>query len=74
MKAFRNIGKPVLSALIFLLIFPEMSCMMFLDMTGGEKMMDCVRVVVDAMGGDHAPEEPIKGAVAALVELSLIHI
>lgn len=37
-------------------------------------MMDCVRVVVDAMGGDHAPEEPIKGAVAALVERKDLHI
>lgn len=26
-------------------------------------MSELVRVVVDAMGGDYAPEEPVKGAV-----------
>ena len=35
-----------------------------------------VRVVVDAMGGDHAPEETVKGAVQALeaenIELVLV--
>ena len=29
-------------------------------------MSELVRVVVDAMGGDYAPEEPVKGAVEAL--------
>ncbi len=37
-------------------------------------MVDCVRVVVDAMGGDFAPEEPVKGAVAALAEREDLHI
>ena len=31
-------------------------------------MSELVRVVVDAMGGDYAPEEPVKGAVEALRE------
>lgn len=29
-------------------------------------MSECVRIVVDAMGGDNAPVEPIKGAVMAV--------
>lgn len=31
-------------------------------------MADFVKVVVDAMGGDNAPEEPVKGAVEAVKE------
>lgn len=31
-------------------------------------MQEEVRVVLDAMGGDHAPEEMIKGAVEAVNE------
>lgn len=31
-------------------------------------MSELVKVVVDAMGGDHAPQEPVKGAVDALKE------
>ena len=34
--------------------------------TGGKTMQDMVRVVVDAMGGDNAPGEIVKGAVEAL--------
>ena len=37
-------------------------------------MSELVRVVVDAMGGDYAPEEPVKGAVEALRENQSIFI
>lgn len=37
-------------------------------------MSSMVRVVVDAMGGDNAPQAPIKGAVDALNEVSNISI
>lgn len=37
-------------------------------------MADLVTVVVDAMGGDHAPVEPIKGAVEAVKERKNIKI
>jgi len=30
-----------------------------------------IRVVVDAMGGDYGPQEPIKGALEALESVSL---
>lgn len=33
-------------------------------------MAELVKVVVDAMGGDHAPAEPVKGAVEAVKERS----
>ena len=32
----------------------------------GKNMSDLVRVAVDAMGGDYAPVEPVKGAVEAV--------
>jgi glycerol-3-phosphate acyltransferase PlsX len=37
-------------------------------------MNEKVRVVVDAMGGDYAPEEPVKGALDALQENSRIEL
>ncbi len=37
-------------------------------------MGSVIRVVVDAMGGDNAPEAPVKGAVEALDEVSSINI
>lgn len=37
-------------------------------------MAELVRVVVDAMGGDHAPVEPVKGAVDAVTERSDIQV
>lgn len=37
-------------------------------------MGDVIRVVVDAMGGDNAPEAPVKGAIEALNEISNINI
>lgn len=37
-------------------------------------MGDAVRVVVDAMGGDHAPEEIVKGAVQAVSSRKDIHV
>ena len=37
-------------------------------------MQEEVRVVLDAMGGDHAPEEMIKGAVEAVNEKNNIHL
>ena len=32
---------------------------------GGKKMSDITRIALDAMGGDNAPGEMIKGAVEA---------
>ena len=37
-------------------------------------MSDCVRIVVDAMGGDFAPAEPVRGAVDAVREMDNIHV
>lgn len=37
-------------------------------------MADVVRVVVDAMGGDHAPEEIVKGAIDAVHADARIHV
>lgn len=37
-------------------------------------MAEIVRVVVDAMGGDNAPVEPVKGAVEAVKEKKEIHV
>lgn len=37
-------------------------------------MSETIKVVVDAMGGDNAPEAPVKGAVEALNEVSGINI
>lgn len=37
-------------------------------------MAELVRVVVDAMGGDHAPVEPVKGAVEAVTEREDIQV
>ena len=37
-------------------------------------MNDRVRIVVDAMGGDHAPEEPVRGAVDAANEEERIEV
>ena len=37
-------------------------------------MSNVIKVVVDAMGGDNAPEAPIKGAVEALGEVSNLEI
>ena len=37
-------------------------------------MMDSVRVAIDAMGGDHAPVEVVKGAVEAVKEKENIQV
>ena len=37
-------------------------------------MAELVRVAVDAMGGDYAPAEPVKGAVEALLENEKIFV
>ena len=37
-------------------------------------MADVIRVVVDAMGGDNAPQEPVKAAVEAVKEREDIHV
>lgn len=37
-------------------------------------MAETVRVVVDAMGGDNAPAEPVKAAVEAVMEREDIHV
>lgn len=41
---------------------------------GNRKMQDKVRIAVDAMGGDNAPVEIIKGAVEAVKEKSQIQV
>ena len=41
---------------------------------GGHNMSEVVRVVVDAMGGDHAPGEIVKGAVQAVNKKKNIHV
>ena len=33
-----------------------------------ENMSEYIKVAVDAMGGDYAPQEPVKGVVEALRE------
>ena len=33
---------------------------------GGREMSDITRVALDAMGGDHAPAEMVKGAIEAV--------
>ena len=42
--------------------------------SGGIENGRFVKVVVDAMGGDNAPVEPVKGAVEAVKERQDIHI
>ena len=37
-------------------------------------MSDIIKVVVDAMGGDNAPQAPIKGAIDAVNENDKIHV
>lgn len=37
-------------------------------------MQEQIKVAVDAMGGDHAPAEPVKGAVAAVTRRKDIHV
>ena len=37
-------------------------------------MIDIIRVALDAMGGDYAPAEPIKGAIAAINADPRVHI
>lgn len=37
-------------------------------------MSEMVKVVVDAMGGDNAPEEPVKAAVEAVKEKENIQV
>ena len=40
----------------------------------GQHMSEMVKVVVDAMGGDNAPEEPVKAAVEAVKEKENIQV
>jgi glycerol-3-phosphate acyltransferase PlsX len=51
---------------IFLLIFILMSSRINAVALGGRKMSDITRVALDAMGGDNAPGEIIRGAVEAV--------
>ncbi len=44
------------------------SMIKFEILTGGNIMAELVKVVVDAMGGGNAPEEPVKAAVEAVKE------
>ena len=37
-------------------------------------MDEKIRIVVDAMGGDNAPQAPIKGAIDAVNENDKIHV
>ena len=41
---------------------------------GRYKMAEIVKIVVDAMGGDNAPAEPVKGAVEAVTERKDIQV
>ena len=41
----------------------------FRHLPGFEKGAESVRIVLDAAGGDHAPEQPVRGAVMAAREL-----
>ena len=50
----------------FLLIFIMFSSRIFSVVLGGRKMSDITRVALDAMGGDNAPAEIVKGAVEAV--------
>ena len=42
--------------------------------TGGNIMSEITTVVLDAMGGDKAPFETIKGAMKALEEIESLHL
>ena len=51
-----------------------MSSRIALVMLGGNSMKEITRVVVDAMGGDNAPSEIIKGAVEAVQKSDSIEV
>ena len=50
----------------------EMRCVIPVSYT--HLMSEMVKVVVDAMGGDNAPEEPVKAAVEAVKEKENIQV
>ena len=43
-------------------------------MLGGRSMAEYTKVALDAMGGDYAPAEIIKGAVDAVNTVSYTHL
>ena len=49
-----------------MLIFIEISSRIISVVLGGRDMSDITRVALDAMGGDNAPGEIVKGAVEAV--------
>ena len=57
-----------------LLLFRMMFSILCNRNAGGKIMSEIVRVVVDAMGGDNAPEEIVKGAIAAVNNHEDIHL
>ena len=58
----------------FLLIFIVFSSRMISVVLGGEKMSEITKVALDAMGGDNAPVEIVKGAVEAVQKRKDIQI
>ena len=59
---------------IFKLIFTIISIRMISVALGGMKMSDMTRVALDAMGGDNAPVEMVKGAVEAVQKRNDIQV
>lgn len=59
---------------IFWLIFTIISIRMISVALGGMKMSDMTRVALDAMGGDNAPVEMVKGAVEAVQKRNDIQV
>lgn len=59
---------------IFYLIFTIISIRMISVALGGMKMSDMTRVALDAMGGDNAPVEMVKGAVEAVQKRNDIQV
>ena len=51
-----------------------MSSKMILVVLGGNSMKEITKVVLDAMGGDNAPKEIIKGAIEAVQQRDDIHV
>lgn len=50
----------------FYIDFGMMFSRMYAVALGGREMSDITRVALDAMGGDHAPAEMVKGAIEAV--------
>ncbi len=59
-------AKKLCVLLNFLLIFILISSRIISVAQGGNDMSEITRVALDAMGGDNAPREMVKGAVEAV--------